>query len=374
MENIRALTSEELVSNTQNLVAQERRVGLEVLNHLREIDARKLYLERGFPSLFEMCVKEFGYSAGAAQRRIEAMRLTRDVPEVKCKIESGAVSLSTAASIQSFLRHERKLERPYSRTEKLELIAACENKSTREVEREIASRNPTFSRREIVRENGDGTSRISISVSEELRSSLDRLVELMSHKTARVASIGKYEAVLAVLIEQEIKRRDPLRKIRNERDKFKPLRSSIEIEPESTSESKSELTPVNRLKDLPEMTAGHAPEYAKPLQHHFGRRLMDFADPNEGRSAAESNSFPAPETATRIRNIPASVRRIVGARNRDGGCEFVSPLTGRRCGSRHFNQIDHMLPFSMGGEHEPANLRVLCGQHNRFAFKRLVPK
>jgi 5-methylcytosine-specific restriction endonuclease McrA len=80
---LKTLNSKELLSRTQNLVAEERRVTLALVEHLEEIQARRLHNELGFSSLWEFCTQYLGLSEGAAQRRISAMRLARDVPEAK---------------------------------------------------------------------------------------------------------------------------------------------------------------------------------------------------------------------------------------------------------------------------------------------------
>lgn len=54
--NIQALNDDTFLKKTHTLVQEERRLNLEVIRHLKEISSRKLYLERGYPSLFEMCV------------------------------------------------------------------------------------------------------------------------------------------------------------------------------------------------------------------------------------------------------------------------------------------------------------------------------
>src|SRR6218665_3882167 len=100
--NTKTYTDDVLFERTHHLVREERRLNLEVIQHLREIHARRLYLERGYPSLFEMCVSEFKYSPAAAQRRIEAMRLIQDIPQVEEKIAAGQISLSTAPQLHTF--------------------------------------------------------------------------------------------------------------------------------------------------------------------------------------------------------------------------------------------------------------------------------
>jgi hypothetical protein len=49
---------------------------------MHEIQVRRLYAEKGFASLFEYAVQGLGYSEAAAGRRIAAMRLLVDVPEI----------------------------------------------------------------------------------------------------------------------------------------------------------------------------------------------------------------------------------------------------------------------------------------------------
>ena len=68
------------------------------------------------------------------------------------------------------------------------------------------------------------------------------------------------------------------------------------------------------------------------------------------------------------RAIPAAVKREVW--QRDGGrCRYVDPHTGRRCTSRHLLQIDHVLPYALGGGSDPGNLRLLCHAHHRHRHR-----
>ncbi len=61
----------------------------------------------------------------------------------------------------------------------------------------------------------------------------------------------------------------------------------------------------------------------------------------------------------------AEIKRVVW--QRDGGrCGYVSP-DGRRCGSRHGLEYDHIRPRAMGGETAVENLRLRCRAHNRLA-------
>ena len=54
--NIAALSGDELLRRTLALVTGERRVGTKLIEHLLEIDRRRLYRNLGYNSLYEYCV------------------------------------------------------------------------------------------------------------------------------------------------------------------------------------------------------------------------------------------------------------------------------------------------------------------------------
>ncbi|HAZ11496.1 MAG: hypothetical protein A2X86_10960 [Bdellovibrionales bacterium GWA2_49_15] len=52
-------------------------------------------------------------------------------------------------------------------------------------------------------------------------------------------------------------------------------------------------------------------------------------------------------------------------------CQYVSPITGRRCENRHFLQADHKVPYCLGGKTVQQNMRILCQQHNVVVYQNL---
>ena len=104
-----ALSDRELLRETSNLVRHERHLQGAIIDHLAEIEARGLYLERGFSSLFDYAVRELGYSDAAAARRIGAMRLCADQPDAREGLRDGSLTLSAAAELQwAFARQRRR--------------------------------------------------------------------------------------------------------------------------------------------------------------------------------------------------------------------------------------------------------------------------
>jgi 5-methylcytosine-specific restriction endonuclease McrA len=139
MKNLKSLSNEVLLQNTQALVVEERKLTTQILWNLHEIQRRRLFAERGYGSLFEYAVQALGYSEAAAGRRIAAMRLLVEVPEIEPALQKGDVSLSTLSTIQHFFQRK---EEQVSREEKKELVFALQGKSRRECEKELARLDP----------------------------------------------------------------------------------------------------------------------------------------------------------------------------------------------------------------------------------------
>ncbi|MCY4372857.1 MAG: hypothetical protein OXC31_03720, partial [Spirochaetaceae bacterium] len=104
-----ALSDRELLRQTSTLVQHERYLLGAVIDHLSEIEARRLYLQRGCSSLFDYAVRELGYSEAAAGRRIGAVRLCADQPDARERLRDGSLTLSAAAELQwAFDRQRRR--------------------------------------------------------------------------------------------------------------------------------------------------------------------------------------------------------------------------------------------------------------------------
>jgi len=103
---IREMNNETLLERTKALAAKEREITLEVLHHLREIFRRRLYATMGFSSLHDYGKRELGYSDGACQRRISAMMLLEEFPELETRIKKGDLNLSNAAQAQKLFKAE----------------------------------------------------------------------------------------------------------------------------------------------------------------------------------------------------------------------------------------------------------------------------
>lgn len=83
---------------------------------------------------------------------------------------------------------------------------------------------------------------------------------------------------------------------------------------------------------------------------------------NEGKSTTASVSHTVNKTVT-----PKTRQWIL---QRDTCCQYKDPQTGRQCRSTFGLQIDHRTSQWVGGDHRPENLQLMCGQHNRFKYRK----
>ena len=121
------------------------------------------------------------------------------------------------------------------------------------------------------------------------------------------------------------------------------------------------------IKQIQALTAHHKlePGYNGLLKFIAAQALQKL-DPARQKERRLSPEKVAVQHASMSRFIPVSLKREVWKKS-GGSCTYVSPLTGKRCGSRHALQLDHITPYAMGGETSAGNLRLLCASHNRLA-------
>ena len=105
------LGDQQLLDQTKRLAANQRCLEVHILDHLDEIDRRGLALRRGFSSLFHYAVRELRFTVAAAQRRIQAMRLCRRHGWVRASLQSGELSMTAAAQLETTFAGAERAER-----------------------------------------------------------------------------------------------------------------------------------------------------------------------------------------------------------------------------------------------------------------------
>ena len=305
------LTDQALLDSARDLARTERETLTKILHHLREIERRRLYCDAGCASLFEYAVKCLCYSEGQAGRRIQAMRLIKEIPEIEQKIESGALSLSNISQAQSFFRDvtagtPNAAPKIMTRETKLKVLERLENKSSRDGQKELIQLGgDTALPRERERVLADDKSEIKFVMDHTLREKLDEVRSLLG--------------------------------------------------PDAMTMGFAEL--ISKIADIGAETL-KAKKFGKRRAEAMTTAVSD--EETEDAKTCDA-STPAPELrrpSNNPRYVSKDIKSLVWQRDR-GVC--------RGCGTRRGLQFDHIVPVARGGRTTPDNLRLLCFACNQRA-------
>jgi hypothetical protein len=185
------LSDAQLISNFQGLVIEEREKLVLRLEHLAEMDRRKLFFH--YSSLRAYLVEEHGLEEWNAERRIRAARMLKRFPEIKSKMESGRLNL-TLLEIAQGCAHREKL----SDSELLEIVDVISGMSCRAAKREIASRFPASMELPMdrIRPLTAKLSEVSFVAYPELLSKLEDIRGLLAHSHPQI-KMGELIELLA---------------------------------------------------------------------------------------------------------------------------------------------------------------------------------
>jgi len=119
------------------------------------------------------------------------------------------------------------------------------------------------------------------------------------------------------------------------------------------------------LGQIEKKTFSSSPEGLRYDKPPHGANEVEFEKPKASNKteAVKTGQIQIPRDESRF--IPIQVRRIVWSRDK-GKCQYVDPLTKRKCESKHGIQVDHVRAFSKGGSNAAHNLQLLCRAHNSF--------
>jgi len=348
MGNLKELSDAALIERTQELVGIERDTTTKVLEHLREIERRRLFSSLGMSSLFQYCVEILKYSESAANRRISSMRLLKSLEpqtaaEIKLKVENGSLTLSHLAQAQSFFTKESKNNAVLNNGGKKEILNSLEGKSTRQAETilQAASSQPIPPIREYTRPASNDRTEIHLVVDKETMGLLNQVRGLLSHSHPQLT----WGELIGIVSKAAWEKLDPAREPKRKRKSNSTGDTDNQSKPEAQGGSVQTKDPVHLTVNLTK----------------------------KNEVASGGTNKPKPRE-----NIPAAMKREIWRRDRSK-CSTVNPLTGRACGSTRFLQIHHIVAVALGGLTVISNLQLRCAYCNQRAaiddlgLKRMDP-
>ncbi|MEQ8280258.1 MAG: hypothetical protein RKU31_41695, partial [Deltaproteobacteria bacterium] len=194
--NLSCMTQNDLLSGLREALREELKSGVQALRFMAEIERRKLYVERGFSSLFRFCVEGLGLTEDQACRRVAVVRAARRVPEVFELLATGELHMTGVAKLSKFMNDDNAHS----------LVEQAKNKSKAEVEMLIATEFPgAKSGNDRVEATTPDTFASRFDGSAEAKALLDRAKELTPPGT----DIGEiFEAALALYVEKLERRKN----------------------------------------------------------------------------------------------------------------------------------------------------------------------
>ncbi len=181
MQNNSHISDSLLHSNTVSAAGNEKAATFILLEHLAEVDRRRLYATLAYSSLWEYVHKALGYSEAQASDRVNAMRVMVKVPEIRGLLETGKLTLTSTAKLGTHAKREK-----LKPAETALLLPDIQGKSSREVERVLLSHSTLTEeakKPDRVRLVTPQLTRITIEVDEDFLSLLQSVKDLKGDPT-----------------------------------------------------------------------------------------------------------------------------------------------------------------------------------------------
>jgi len=382
------LSDSELVDEVTQLAKSERRTTASLIAHLAELDARRLHLRAGYPSLFVYCTQVLRLSEGGAYNRIEAARAARKYPVVLALLAEGAVNVATLRLLSPHL----------TATNHPDLLAEASHKTKREVQALLARRFPQPDVAASVRKlpavaapPRTAAASPGQPVAAPAASCLERgTADGTSISAARPPSIVA-AGVMAAGGPAAEPPSGPSSGPSSSGVAGVPMTEAWGSSPAPRRLRPQLVTPLATDRYQIRFTAGAATCEKLKLAQDLLRHAVPDGDPAEifdraltallrelARKKLGATEEPRRTRgqAAASRNIPAYVKRAVVARDR-GRCAFRA--NGRTCGARAFLEFHHVIPYARGGPATEGNIQLRCRAHNGyeaeldFGRRELVP-
>src|SRR5687767_9606828 len=127
--NLTTLSNEALLQSMHALILRSTEPEAELIEHIGEVDARKLYLDRAYPSMFAYCHEALGFSEDATCTRINIARKARELPALLDFVRRRSIHLTGLRALCSHLNEDNHLDvlrRAEGKTRKqIDVLIAC---------------------------------------------------------------------------------------------------------------------------------------------------------------------------------------------------------------------------------------------------------
>jgi hypothetical protein len=103
---LHSVSDDELLRRLAEILAQSRRVEADLVAHIGEVDARRLFAREASPSMFAYCTEVLHLSEAEAYLRIAVARAAREHPRLIVMLGDGRLHLTGIAKLAPYLTRE----------------------------------------------------------------------------------------------------------------------------------------------------------------------------------------------------------------------------------------------------------------------------
>ena len=373
------------------LVTQDRRVEADLVAHIGEVEERRLFAKRAFPSMFAYCTRALHLSEAEAYRRITVARAARRYEGLLDMLRDGRLHLTGMALIVRVLKQENCHS----------VLVRATHRSKREIQMLVAELSPRPDVPVVIRKLPQRRLAPAFPGHQPGSNAGSELFpETVGRRTAETGA-GSGDGVSLQLVPGTVGGQAPgtgsspgsiqaqVRSLDNhagpgagpelfpetvEPTGRPPRENAVTrpavVEPLSPARYKVQFTASQELRDMLErLTAlmrSEVPDgdLAAIVERAVAEKLQRLEARRFGMTRAPRKTLADTSTISGSRKLPAALRRAVYERD-EGRCRFVDGQ-GRRCHERHRLEFHHHFPFGKGGDPGLANIRLLCAQHNRY--------
>jgi 5-methylcytosine-specific restriction endonuclease McrA len=175
--------------------SQYKKLEFELIDVLDEVERTSVYKKLNFPSLFKYATDRLGLSEAISYTLISIARKSREVPQLR----TSGLKVSKAGRIVSVMNKENAGE----------LIEFARTHTSRQIEAEIARRNPKVGLPDKVRMISGDTAQLTITVSQEFLDMLKRAASIEAQNGSKAKSQGE---VLESFLRTYLYYKDPVQK------------------------------------------------------------------------------------------------------------------------------------------------------------------
>ena len=313
------LSDDELLRRLSELLQKSRRVESELVAHIGEVDARRLYAREAAPSMFAYCTEVLNLSEHEAYLRIAVARASRKHPMLLEMLAEGRLPLSVIARLAPHLTEANRET----------VLAQAEGKTKRQIEELVAELAPKPDVPATMRKLPERRDETSQLVPEPVT---------FLHTPAPARSMAPARRPVV----------EPLA----------PARYKVQFTASAELHDK-----LNRLQALMRSSVPDG-DLATIIEEAVTEKLERLEARRFAKTKAPRKGLEQTNTSPTSRYIPAPVKRAVRERDCDQ-CAFVD-ARGRRCKAREGLELHHKQPYGRGGDHNPDNLQIMCRVHNGY--------